>query len=232
MASRTSGPVNVQNINTDTVHAPHASKPFTPLCPQGARQAKNGDASFANTTDAVDCGSCTKIQEKQKSDRERLEYNTNVAASQEPGSQHLHPMEDARPVAPAVEPVKDSEGETVTIPVDFDDPSKGRRELDASQGERVISEDTYTVRATPTAVQLMDDTNEDETPETWTPSFSEAKNEPYEGPESIPAVPEGVSENVWFMAHYADTESARGWWMRKAESLMVTSEPTEDAPPF
>lgn len=222
MASRTTVQ-NVQNINTDTVHAPHPKKPFTPLCPQGARQATKGEASFANTSDAVDCGSCIKIQEKQKSDRDRLEYNTKVSASQEEGAQHLHPMEDARP---AETPIVAENGENVTIPVDFDDPSKGRRELDASKGERLLSEDTYTVRVAP------QEPTEEDTESTWTPTFSEAKNQPYEGPESIPAVPDGVTENVWFMAHYADTETARAWWMRKAESQMVTIEPTEDAPPF
>lgn len=217
MATRTATVQNVQNINTDTVHAPHATKAFTPLCPAGARQANKGEASFANTTDPVDCGSCLKIQEKQKSNRDRLEYNTAVSASQEEGAQHLHPMTDARP---AETPIVAENGENVTVPVDFDDPSKGRRELDASKGERLLSEDTYTVREAPK-------------PATWVPTFSEPKNQPYEGPESIPAVPEGVTENVWFMAHYADTETARAWWMRKADAQRVVSDVNvTDAPPF
>lgn len=217
MATRTATVQNVQNINTDTVHAPHATKAFTPLCPAGARQANKGEASFANTTDAVDCGSCLKIQEKQKSNRDRLEYNTAVSASQEEGAQHLHPMTDARP---AETPIVAENGENVTVPVDFDDPSKGRRELDASQGERLLSEDTYTVREAPK-------------PDMWVPTFSEPKNEPYEGPESIPAVPEGVTENVWFMAHYADTETARAWWMRKADTQRVAQNVNvTDTPPF
>lgn len=151
---------------------------------------------------------------------------------------------DKQDAAPAVEPVKDSEGENITIPVDFDDPSKGRRELDASKGERVIGEDTYTVSEmrredialareiketlpamhalhapkTDVAIKELADKLAELTLETWTPTYADPKNEPYEGPESIPAVPAGVTENTWFMAHYADTESARAWWMSKADA--------------
>lgn len=142
-------------------------------------------------------------------------------------------------VVPAVEPAKDSAGETVTIPVDFDDPSKGRRELDAAQGERLISEDTYTIRAPKTgaAIKELADRITELTPKTWTPEFYEPKNEPFEGPESIPPVPAGVSENVWFMAHYADTETARDWWMTKAVTQyqeIATVEPVmkEEVAPF
>jgi len=58
-----------------------------------------------------------------------------------------------------------------------------------------------------------------EFPETWTPTFEESKiAEDFEAPETLPAVPAGVSENTWFMAHCANTESARAWWMAKADA--------------
>lgn len=114
---------------------------------------------------------------------------------------------------PAVTPVVAADGTNVTVPVDFNDPSKGRRELDADKGEKLIGEDTYTM--------------------TWTPTFSEPKNEPYEGPEILPAVPAGVNENTWFMAYRADTETARAWWMARAEAQMMEHKINQGEPaPF
>lgn len=135
--------------------------------------------------------------------RERTEYGARVAESQDAVMSQI-PTEVAHAIATeravkAVTPVVAADGTNVTIPVDFNDPSKGRRELDASQGERLIGEDDMR-----------------EVVATWTPTFSEPKNEPYEGPETLPAVPAGVTENTWFMAHCADTESARTWWMARA----------------
>jgi len=179
---------------------------------------------------------------------ERTKYNADVAASQEDGGQHLHPMPDARPrmveareagkimdeiveklvdeAYSAQTPVIAENGEKITIPVDFDDPSKGRRELDASKGERLLGETSYTVSdmrredmALGTAIREALSTMP--AIATWTPTFHESKiTEEFEVPEVLPAVPDGVTENTWFMAHAADTETGRAWWMRKAEAQM------------
>lgn len=117
------------------------------------------------------------------------------------------------PVVPAVEPVKAADGTNVTVPVSED--SEERRELDASKGERLIGEDTFTLQAGANAVVKFLDVSE----ETWIPTFEESKiTEDFEAPETLPAVPAGVSENTWFMAHCANTESARAWWMAKADA--------------
>lgn len=109
------------------------------------------------------------------------------------------------PVVPAVEPVKAADGTNVTVPVSED--SEERRELDASKGERLISED------------LMSDVIQNLMEETWIPTFDESKiTEDFEAPEMLPAIPVGVSENTWFMAHCANTESARSWWSAKADA--------------
>lgn len=180
--------------------------------------------------------------------RERLEYNTRVAQSQEPGSQHLHPMEDTHPVIPAETPVIAENGETVTIPVDFDDPSKGRRELDAAKGERVLSENTYrstskvhflpettAERVAPELTELFTDAPQtaeavqalirklqsllpQEETEGFSVVFHECKNGPALDDVEIPALPAGVSPNVWELAYTANTESAREHWKNVASA--------------
>jgi len=103
----------------------------------------------------------------------------------------------AKPVQEAEQPVKAADGTNVTVPVS--EGSEERRELDAAKGERLISED-------------------------FIPSFEESKiTEDFTPPVMIPAVPAGVNENTWVMAHYANTESARKWWMAKAQSQMVAA---------
>lgn len=108
-------------------------------------------------------------------------------------------------IAKAQQPVKAADGTNVTVPVSED--SEERRELDASKGERLISED------------LMSDVIQNLMEETWIPTFDESKiTEDFEAPEMLPAIPVGVSENTWFMAHCANTESARAWWSAKADA--------------
>ena len=131
-------------------------KHLTPLC----NLKGNEKHSWVSTSEAVDCIRCVNLAEKQRDARERLEYVANVRDTQDMDFSQGEPKngtpvpraeftsEGVKPL-PAVEPVKDSQGETVTVPVDYDNPSAGRRELDASKGERVISEDTYTVRVSP-----------------------------------------------------------------------------------
>jgi len=194
-------------------------------------------------------------------ERKRLEYATRVAEAREEGAQHRHPMEDTHPVVSsetsteadkrrtegvarimekveakkAQTPVIAENGEKITIPVDFDDPSKGRRELDASKGERLLGETMYVPRTPVVEAQ------------TFSPEFSEPKNS--ECPENeIPALPEGVSPNVWELAHDANTPSARAYWMRQAQAQMdeyaetylaeahmaeiLAATVNEDVPPF
>lgn len=172
MAKRQSTTETRNVVRLDGEGKTHAEgKHLTPLC----NLKGNEKHSWVSTSEAVDCIRCVNLAEKQRDARERLEYNTRVSEANEPGSQHLHPMEDAQnetpayfqepkhgtPVPraeftsegvkplPAEVPVIAENGETVTVPVDYDNPSAGRRELDASKGERVISEDTYTVRVSP-----------------------------------------------------------------------------------
>lgn len=144
-----------------------------------------------------------------------------------------------QPVKPAETPVIAENGEKVTVPVDFDDPSKGRRELDAAKGERLISEDTFKVSAPKTekAIQELADKVKELTKPERLPEIDgldqfiddESGDMVYESrihkmglalpePDSIPERPEGVHPNTWDMAHTAITQSARDWWLAKAET--------------
>lgn len=181
-----------------------------------------------------------ELTPKEKDYAERTAYNAAVAASQEPGSQHLHPMEVAHAIAvenavKAVTPVIAENGENVTIPVDFDDPSKGRRELDASKGERLISEDVITVRdkvdtfpntlnvvlTPPSALPVIDGLDQFIDAETGDMVYESRivkSGLALDEPDSIPEVPEGVNANTWDMAHTAITQSARDYWLKVAKA--------------
>ncbi len=215
---------------------------LTPLC--GLRNHENH--TWVATSDAMDCARCITLDNKRAGERERLEYNTRVSEANEPGSQHAHPMEDARPVVPAETPVIAENGETVTVPVDYDDASKGRRELDASTGERLISEDTYRVRVSPerresaraeyvqafsmeapktaeavqALIRKLQRLHNGMTGESETEGFTVAFHEPKNGecPDvEIPALPQGVNANTWELAHTGNTESARRYHMARAK---------------
>lgn len=157
MAKRQSTTETRNVVRLDGEGKTHAEgKHLTPLC----NLKGNEKHSWVSTSEAVDCIRCVNLAEKQRDARERLEYVANVRDTQDMDFSQGEPKngtpvpraeftsEGVKPL-PAVEPVKDSQGETVTVPVDYDNPSAGRRELDASKGERVISEDTYTVRVSP-----------------------------------------------------------------------------------
>lgn len=142
-----------------------------------------------------------QIAADKEEERKRLEYATRAAETQDEVMSQSPQVQqrdaDLSKVEPAEEPVKAADGSTVTVPVS--EGSEQRRELDAAKGERVIAED-------------------------WIPSFAESKNvEDFEPPTILPAVPEGVKENTWFMAHCANTKAARAWWMAKAQSQMETA---------
>lgn len=170
-----------------------------------------------------------QMEEDKIAERERLEYSTSVAASQEPGSQHLHPMEDARPIESQSPDYTDGALADLAVmsngepPQDASDPKQNGTvvgEDDMMEVAARIAKRAQEIHATADSIVV------NMAPEMWTPSYEEAKNEPYEGPESIPAVPDGVRNNTWFMAHYADTETARSWWMRKAQEQSAAHEAT------
>lgn len=178
-----------------------------------------------------------KLTQKEQDYKERTAYNAAVAASQEPGAQHLHPMITTDYVALMAEtPVIAENGENVTIPVDFDDPSKGRRELDASKGERLISEEIITVKVTPARLpeiagldQFIDAETGDMVYESRIVKSGLALDEPSE----IPPTPEGVNANTWHMAHAAITQSARAYWLKRAEEQAEEFKINKGAPaPF
>ena len=190
----------------------------------------------------------------------RTRYAANVAESQDGDMQHATPrvvdastpVEVAHAIATdnaikAVTPVIAENGETVTVPVDFDNPSAGRRELDASQGERVLGEDD--MRAMILQLQrenaALKAKRESETQEASTLVFHEPKNGPCPGNE-IPPVPAGVHPHTWELAHDANTETARDYYMRQVEAQIAEHEETaiaeehmreilanqDDTPPF
>lgn len=153
-------------------------------------------------------------------ERKRTEYNARVAETQDMDMSHA---------APAVSPVKDEKGENITVPVDFDDPSKGRRELDADKGERVIGETTFL----PSAASLLGDAptltipapvQEVTVPKTVTLELHEPKNGPCPGVE-LPECPEWCPVNVWELAHDANTESARKYWGKRVAQYQADAQP-------
>jgi hypothetical protein len=129
-------------------------------------------------------------------------------------------------VIPAATPVIAENGETVTVPVDYDDPSKGRRELDASKGERVLCEDDMTALLRKVRERLANEKplNTDQWAEVVTQAvldshFAVTLHEPKNGEcpgNVIPPMPEGVHPHTWEMAHDANTQAARDYWTRKA----------------
>lgn len=255
MAKRqsTTTPENVVRIDGEgKVHGNGGN--LTPAC----KLRGHGDHTWVKTDEPMDCKRCLDAEKRKSDARERLEYNTRVAESQEDGAQHVHPMEDARPVVAAVEPVKDSQGETVTIPVDFDNPEAGRRELDASQGERVLSEGDMleiirSLRAdAPKTAEAVEALREKllsaaELMTTTAPAHTVTLHEPKNGEAltiALPPIPAGVHEHTWELAFQANTESARNYWKRKAsqqesdyaehtEAMAESRKAVEnDTPPF
>lgn len=119
----------------------------------------------------------------------RTRYAANVAESQDMDAQHATPRVVTPSVVPAETPVIAQDGSTVTVPVDYDDESKGRRELDASQGERVIAEDDMRamileLRRENAALKAKRESETQE--ETATLVFHEPKNGPCPGNEIPP----------------------------------------------
>lgn len=231
--STTDTPENVVRIDGEgKVHENGGG--ITPLC----KFRGHGDHTWVTTDEAVDCGLCITRGAKRRAARERLEYNTRVSESTEPGAQHRHPMTDAQgepkngTPLPAVTPVKAENGETVTVPVDYDNPTAGRRELDASKGERVLSEGDMmeiirSLRAdapkTAEAVEALRDRliSAAELMATTAPAFTVEIHAPKNGEAldvPIPPLPAGVHPHTWELAYQGNTEGARNYHMRQAKA--------------
>lgn len=178
----------------------------------------------------------------------RTAYAANVAESQDGDMQHATPRVITPPVVPAETPVIAANGETVTVAVDENDPSAGRRELDASKGEKIIAEDD--MRAMILALKRenaeLKAKQSAETPSVTSELvFHEPKNGPCPG-NDIPPVPAGVHPHTWELAHDANTETARAYYMRQVEAQIAEHEETaiaeehmaeilanqDDTPPF
>lgn len=167
--------------------------------------------------------------EEKSEERKRLEYMASLRDEQDAvfsqASKTLKVQkgsETGDAVKPAKVPVRAQDGSKVTVPVDFEDPSKGRRELDASQGERLIGEDTYTVRTViPSPSPVVTDKGlaqflDDETGEMVFESAIMKNGLWLDEPETIPERPAGVNFNTWDLAHTAVTQTARDWHMARA----------------
>lgn len=126
-------------------------------------------------------------------------------------------------VRKAAQPIKGSDGKNVTVPVS--EGSSERRELDAAQGERVISEDNMRdVVRNLTKGENVDMDNiptgswENEAPETHYVLY-DADNVTghmiLPEPENIPEPPKGVNPNFWELAYTANTLPARKYWYAK-----------------
>lgn len=175
--------------------------------------------------------------------KNRTAYAANVAESQDGDMQHATPRvldepkngtpvpraeftsEGVKPL-PAVTPVIAENGETVTVPVDYDDPSKGRRELDADKGERIISEDDMKELLKRVRERLRNEKplTTDQWAEVVTQTvfddFQVTLHEPKNGPEldvEIPPLPAGVHPHTWELAHQGNTEGARNFHLRQAK---------------
>lgn len=208
--------INVPDVSAENAEsiAREALANFTPEPPQVATKATPAKAV------------------KDAEARARLEYAANVAESQDMDAQHATPR-----VIPAETPVVAENGENVTIPVNFDDSSEGRRELDASKGEKLLGESTYRLSTNAeikAGVQrIMDKVNASTPKPERLPEIDglsqfiddETGDMVYESrllknglilpePSEVPPCPEGVNRNMWDHAHTANTQSGRDWAMR------------------
>lgn len=257
-------PENVVRIDGEgKVHGFSAG--IVPLCKFRGHNAH----TWVTTDDAVTCGRCINLASKREEARKRLEYAADVRDTQDMDFSQREPKNgvpvpraeftsEGVKILPAVTPVKGENGETVTVPVDYDNPTAERRELDASKGERVISEGDMmeiirSLRAdAPKTAEAVEALREKiisaaELMATTTPAFTVTLHEPKNGEAltvPIPPIPAGVHPHTWELAFQANTESARNYWKRKAsqeesdyaehnEAMAESRKAVEnDTPPF
>jgi DNA-binding Lrp family transcriptional regulator len=162
-----------------------------------------------------------EMAEAEAEAKNRTAYSANVAESQDGDMQHATPR-----VISAETPVIAENGETVTVPVDWDDDSKGRRELDSDKGERIISEDDMTELLKRVRERLRNEKplTTDQWAEVVTQTvfddFQVTRHEPKNGPAlevEIPPLPAGVHPHTWELAHQGNTEGARNFHLRQAK---------------
>lgn len=266
MAKRqsTNTPENVVRIDGEgKVHGNGGG--ITPLC----KFRGNDMHTWVTTDESVTCGRCVNLISKREEARKRLEYSADVRDTQDMDFSQREPKNgtpvpraeftsEGVKVLPAVEPIQGENGETVTVPVDYDNPTAGRRELDASKGERVLSEGDMmeiirSLRAdapkTAEAVMELRDRliSAAELMATTAPAFTVELHEPKNGPAldvPIPPLPAGVHPHTWELAFQGNTEGARNYHMRQAraqekahtehtEAMAESRKAVEnDAPPF
>lgn len=137
--------------------------------------------------------------------------------------------------APAVEPIKGSDGKNVTVPVEkrnkdgYARETGERRELDASKGERVISEDN--MRDVIKSLRTESEKTVTEITGSWVNEGEPTHFVEYDPnnvtghmmlpePEFIDAPPVGVHPNVWELSRSAATLPGRLFWSRKVREQM------------
>jgi hypothetical protein len=201
-----------------------------------------------------------KLTAKELEYKERTEYNARVAESQDgvmsqspEFTEYRQAVKDEAPetpdwvadematraVKPAETPVIAADGTAVTVPVDPENDPKGpRRELDASKGEKLLSEDVIKVKATTKPERLpeidgLDQFIDDETGAMVYESRIAKVGLWLDEPESVPALPEGVNPNTWNAAHTAATQTARDWYLARVKTQQEEHKINEGAPaPF
>lgn len=234
MAKRQTTIENVTRIDGEgKVHSNAGG--IIPLCKFRGHDAH----TWVTTEETVDCGRCVRLSEKREEARKRLEYAADVRDTQD-----MDYSQGESSVIPAETPVKAQDGSTVTVPVDYDNPTAGRRELDASKGERILSEDDMTALLRKVRARLADEKPLDTaqwaeivTQAALDSHFAVTLYEPKNGPAlecEIPPLPEGVNPNTWELAHQGNTESARAYHMRqaKAQEAEYAARNGDDVPPF
>lgn len=150
--------------------------------------------------------------EKATEARERLEYATRAAESQEPGAQHLHPMEDARPViaqdVPELTDKVDTTSFSLSVDTLTDKPGAVVKSLDPKH--------PITPQALP-EIKGLDQFVDAETGDMVYESSIEKNGLKLDEPAEIPPCPAGVNANVWDLANTAITQTARDYWLTEAK---------------
>jgi hypothetical protein len=135
-------------------------------------------------------------------------------------------------ITPAEIPVIAADGTKVTVPVDPEtDPKGPRRELDAAKGEKLIAEETITVKVAPKPlpeIKGLDQFIDAETGDMVYESSILKNGLALDEPESVEPCPKGVNPNIWDLAHTAITQSARDYWMRQVNAVLHNQ--SADAP--
>ena len=183
-----------------------------------------------------------KLTAKQQDYADRTAYAVKVAESQDmdlsqspeftgkPAEVSYEDLDSE--VTTAEIPVIAADGTKVTVPVDPEtDPKGPRRELDAAKGEKLIAEETITVKVAPKPlpeIKGLDQFIDAETGDMVYESSILKNGLALDEPESVEPCPKGVHPNIWDLAHTAITQSARDYWMRQVNAVLHNQ--SADAP--